>query len=434
MKARHLLGVTSGMFLIAALACVFMALRPPNDGVRIPVYAANGKMGYIDSSGKMVITAKFDEASPFGPDGQAQVSVEVNVSSIEKFFRRWSPFRWRISMAGQSYYKIDRSGNKVPDLPGGAESHLSGTLPDSDEMLLQERGAESQWILKYGSGAFPKALHKTVVDYKGDDPAAVLVNDRWGFINRRGENVIPYQWDETLGFDGSGRACVAVDGKWGVIDREGRLIVPLYFKSLSGFDAKNMCAARLASGWGFIDANGKIEIPFRYQHAGSFDRFDMAKITISDTPGNARCGWINRRGEFVVQPLYQVVAPAWAKNFKDHELLPVIGPSGHGLIDRKGRSVVAAAPEKLETIEDPAAPSRFWIRTVPSPLAMPSTGPARSPFKPVCYDQTGKVIWSNGIFASPSSFLIYATICGLIAAVLFVIERLWHRAKSANVG
>ena len=52
MKSRHLLGIASGLLLVAALSCVFLALRPPNDGVRIPVHAANGKMGYIDSSGK----------------------------------------------------------------------------------------------------------------------------------------------------------------------------------------------------------------------------------------------------------------------------------------------------------------------------------------------------------------------------------------------
>jgi len=134
---------------------------------------------------------------------------------------------------------------------------------DSGEMALVEKGAEFRWILGDGSPAFAGSWQQAK-DFQGVDPAAVLENRRWGFINRKGENIIPCRWDDTLGFDGNGRACVAIGRNWGAIDREGRLVVPLRFKSLTGFDDAGLSAAELPSGWGFIDRDGKIAIPFRY--------------------------------------------------------------------------------------------------------------------------------------------------------------------------
>lgn len=220
-----------------------------------------------------------------------------------------------------------------------------------------------------------------------------------------------------------------IDRKWGVIDREGRLVVPLYFQLLSGFDEKNMCSAQLASGYGFIDPTGKIKIPFRYRKAGTFDRFDMARIEIADGQGYVRCGWINRSGESVVQPLYDIESPVWASNFADHELLPVLGSSGAGLIDRVGRTVVATAHGELQPIEDPNAPGKFWITASMHRSVTPPPGSSRPPFKPACYDQTGKLIWSDGILSSLKIYQICAVISALVSAILFAMGSLRHRSR-----
>ena len=364
----------------------------------------------------MVIDATWDTATAFGPKDRAQVSVVEKPSRVREFFRHWIPGFRRIGIVGVRYYKIDRFGNTTPSV--AAESaffpvELPNIPTHFDHRTFKEQQVDYQ--------------------YKGDDPATVDKDGRWGFINRQGETITPFQWDETRGFDGNGRACVAIDGKWGVIDRKGRLVVPLYFKELSGFDAKNMCAAQLASGWGFIDPEGKILIPFRYQKAGNFDRFDMARIEIANHQGQVHCGWINRRGETVVPAIYQIEPPDWFWSFKSHDLLPVIGPQGSGLIDRKGRTVVAEAHDELIRIEDPAARGKFWITTVRPPSFTPPAGASRLSYVPTCYDQTGKVIWNDGILASPSSFMICAVILGLIAAALFALEIRNHRSKSTKV-
>jgi hypothetical protein len=152
------------------------------------------------------------------------------------FFRRWISVPRLFGMAGSQHYRIDRFENKAPHIPYCFIPQDEANMPaHSDEMTLVEQGTGFRWILKDGSPAFAGSWQKAL-DFKGDDPAAVLKDGRWGFINRNGETVIPFQWDETHRFDGNGRACVAIDRKWGVIDRNGRLVVPLYFKSLAGFE------------------------------------------------------------------------------------------------------------------------------------------------------------------------------------------------------
>ncbi len=426
MKSRNLL-FASCFFLTTALTCAFMALRPPENGVRIPVHAANGNMGYIDSTGKMVIDAKWNTATPFGPDDYALVSARQEVTKIRLFLSRWFPTLWRFGIGRTEYYRIDRFGNTTASpYPYLLDSVI--TPPDSDGMTMVEQGAGFRWILKDGSPAFPNTWQKAL-DFKGEDPAAVFKDGRWGFINRSGETALPFQWDETHGFGGNGRACVKVNQKWGVIDRDGRLVVPLYFHSLSGFDEKNMCSAQLASGCGFIDSNGKIKIPFRYRKVENFDRFDMAKIEIADGQGVVRCGWINRSGEAVVQPLYDIERPVWASNFTDHELLPVLGSSGAGLIDRMGRTVVATAHGELQPTEDPKTPGKFWITASKHRSVTPPSGSSRPPFEPACYDQTGKLIWSDGILSSLKIYQICAVISALVSAIFFAMGSLRNRSR-----
>jgi len=51
----------------------------------------------------------------------------------------------------------------------------------------------------------------------------VSVNNKWGYINKRGENVINPQFDYVRSFS-EGLAPVEIGGKWGYIDKSGDYI------------------------------------------------------------------------------------------------------------------------------------------------------------------------------------------------------------------
>jgi WG containing repeat len=421
MNVGRIFQIASFLFLFSAVSCVFLALRLPHSGVRIPVHCANGKIGYIDRSGRMVISPVWDSATPFGLDDRALVSITKKPGRIESLFLRWSLKSFGFPRT--LHYKIDRQGNRTAIDPPLANPWHNETEPiRSGEMTLIEKGGEFRWILQDSSSAFVGSWQQAK-DFRKDNPAAVLENRRWGFINRRGEKIIPCSWDDTLGFDGNGSACVLIDRKWGVIDPDGHLVVPLRFKSLTGFDDAGFSAAELASGWGFIDRKGKVLIPFRYNAADSFDRFGMARIQLNVDRVNSLSGWIDRSGKSVIEPRYEAESPVWAPNFANHPLLPVISSGKAGLIDRKGVSVVAHAHGELTPAVDPVAPNTFWITTLPYRSVHSPNGQTRPPFQPACYDSSGTIIWNGHTLTKAEIQAIFAAVSGLMSALLFVAAK-----------
>ena len=418
MKARRILRNTSILFLIVAVFCVFLASRSPDSGVRIPVYCANGKIGFIDVGGRMVIAPVWDTATPFASDAHALVSRTREPGIVESLFLRWSP---RSSHFPRTlHYRIDWQGNLTAVDPPLVDSLLIKTRSiGSGEMSLVEKGGEFRWILGDGSPAFAGSWQRAK-DFRMKDPASVLENRRWGYINRKGEKIIPCRWDDTLGFDGNGRACVTIGGKWGAIDEEGRLVVPLRFKSLTGFDDAGFSPAELPSGWGFIDRAGEIAIPFRYHKAEPFDRFGMAKIQLNVDRVNPLSGWIARDGKSIIDPRYEVENPVWAPNFANHQLLPVIESGNMGLIDRKGRTVVARAHGELKPIGDPIAPDSFWITTIPYRSLHSPNDKTRPAFQPTCHNSAGTLIWSGDTLTKAKIYAIVSAVSGLITALLFM--------------
>jgi len=349
------------------------------------------------------------------------VSITKQPGIIESLFLRWSLRSFNFPRT--HHYRIDRQGNLTAVDPPFFDPLLieTGSIGPG-EMALLENGAEFRWIVGNGSPAFAGSWQQAK-DFQGEDPAAVLESHRWGFINRKGENIIPCRWDETLGFDGNGRACVAIGRKWGAIDREGHLVIPLRFKSLSGFDDAGFSAAELPSGWGYIDREGKIAIPFRYDKAEPFDRFGMAKIHLTFDRVNHLIGWIDRNGKSIIDPRYDVENPVWAPNFANHQLLPVIESGYAGLIDRKGRTVVASAHGELKPVVDPIAPGGFWITTIPYRSIHSPNGKTRPAFQPSCHDSAGTLIWSGDTLTKAKIHAMVAAIAGLISPILFMASK-----------
>ncbi len=391
--------------LTVTAVCAVIALLPVTPGIRIPVHCANGKMGYIDNTGRMVLAAKWERATPFTQEGAGYVT---NINGC-----------WKMDRAGRkSRYLVIQSVQRDPrSLP---------TKPDSQGMSMMREPRAFRWVMADGHEAFPGRWDEAI-NFKDDDPAAVQNGDKWGFINRKGEPVTSFEWDQTTGFDGSGRACVAVNHKWGVINRKGELVVPLYFDYLAGFDGQGLCAARLESGCGYINRDGRIAIPLRYVQADPFDRFDMARVRMRDDNDNFHFGWIDRTGKQLIPCIYRETTPEWAWCFTDHELLTVSDEKGYGLINRQGRVIIPTGGGPLAHVEDPLAPGRYWITRTPDPHAKySSTRPA--PFQPACYTQDGSLIWTGQSVTTSQAGVAGTCVSGTLAAILLGI-RLKRRTR-----
>ena len=63
----------------------------------------------------------------------------------------------------------------------------------------------------------------------------VSKKDDYGWVNAKGEIIIPLQFDNAHKFNGSNYAPVEISGKWGFIDKNGKIVVDPTYHSVSSF-------------------------------------------------------------------------------------------------------------------------------------------------------------------------------------------------------
>ena len=94
-------------------------------------------------------------------------------------------------------------------------------------------------------------------------------NNKWGFINTKGEMVIKPLYDSCDSYN-DGYAKVQVDGKWGLIDKSGNTVIKPAYKNIT--PGENGIFVFFDEGWGIIDKTGKILSPAIFNTITSFEK------------------------------------------------------------------------------------------------------------------------------------------------------------------
>ena len=81
--------------------------------------------------------------------------------------------------------------------------------------------------------------------------------DKWGYIDKQGEIVIPIQYDDA-GFFSEGLARVRVNGKYGFIDTKGNMVIPAVYDWAGDF-IEGLANVEINGKYGFIDTKGNIQ-------------------------------------------------------------------------------------------------------------------------------------------------------------------------------
>ena len=107
--------------------------------------------------------------------------------------------------------------------------------------------------------------------------ACVKKNGKWGYIDKQGNEIIPFIFDNASSFS-EGIACVKKDGKWGYIDKQGHEIIPFIYEN--GHDFREGIACVKKDGkWGYIDKQGHEITPFIYKEGSDFSE-GMALVNV----------------------------------------------------------------------------------------------------------------------------------------------------------
>jgi len=122
------------------------------------------------------------------------------------------------------------------------------------------------------------------------------------------------------------RARVEVAGRSGFIDLRGNLVIPTVYDAASDV-SEGLIAARKAGKWGYLTAKGETAIAFRYDYAASFAK----GVAYVELDGEGLL--IDTEGDTVAQNVYSGLDPA--SNF-----VLARGEKGWGYVSAAGETVI----------------------------------------------------------------------------------------------
>jgi hypothetical protein len=288
---------------------------------RLFPFVQNGRWGYIDARGKIVVTPTFESANDFS-EGLA--------------------LTWTNEGAGF----INESGSMAIVVPYGRKE-LDSVADFSGGFAWFSIRGKHGCINRKGAIAIEPRFEK--VRKFAEGVAAVNVGaspdeavprrasgGKWGYIDGTGRMVIQPQFDWAADFSG-GVALVGVGHDFLYIDKDGKTVLRPVYESA---DEKRQIAsagpfseglARISTSayrgpyTGFIEKSGRFVIEPRFEWARDFSE-GLAAVGV----GN-KCGYVDRIGRLMIRPGFDD-----AGSFREGLARVRIG-SYWGYIDMKGR-------------------------------------------------------------------------------------------------
>ncbi len=123
-----------------------------------------------------------------------------------------------------------------------------------------------------------------------------------------------------------------LNGKAGFIDKTGNVVVPFTFDDVDCFDSRGLAPAKKGKQWGFINKNGEFISKPDYVYLFGFKDDDFAIVS----PFLTTVGMIDRTGKMVIPPKFYQFGTKRNSIRTDWELLLAQSKEGWGYIDRTG--------------------------------------------------------------------------------------------------
>jgi WG containing repeat len=293
-------------------------------------FLRNGKAGYIDASGNVVIQPTLPPGGNSGGEfheGLLGIKDEHGFSYLDRsgmvVFRSdaWLAFDFSGGLAPAARYAfgsqwgfIDRTGifairpqyHWVDPFSEGlarvsvdAEVGSTGYIDSRGQFVIPPR-------LTYGA-SFHEDRAAVIIDgpcfitnggsceRANFQPTAQNANYdcRYAFIDKTGKPISSLRFDDAGDFS-EGLAPVVIDGQWGYVDRSGQISIPAKFQWAESF-SDSLAAVRQDGKIGFIDHSGRFVIAPQFDAAESFSD-GRALVSRNSAPGQWAYSFIDRNG------------------------------------------------------------------------------------------------------------------------------------------
>ncbi|MCH7228634.1 WG repeat-containing protein [Haloferula sp. A504] len=303
----------------AALSCLAAMVFPTVEARQPPIgqglfsYSDEGKAGFIDLRGNIVIEAQWDRVEKFSDD-RAAVMRDGKWGVIDLSGTVIIPPTW------------DSIGSFSEDIAIVKKDKLWGAIDKEGQLVIpvewKALKPSNEGMIAFGDYVHYKGFFATDGEVKlrvpegfgvptsfyfGFNEGLTRIQDlktrKQGYMNTTGEIVIPCEWDFAGRFC-EGAALVGKKGaKAGFIDRTGK---PIVFEKPDGWEFSStlgsayfqhgLAPAKKDGKYGFVDKDGNVAIPFAWGAACPFSPSGYAYVA---TKTDGDWGWVDTKGNLV---------------------------------------------------------------------------------------------------------------------------------------
>jgi WG containing repeat len=301
----------------------------------------NGKSGYINHKGEIVIDIEFEGASSFS-EGLARIFIDGKVGFIDMngsvvikpIFDNamgFSEGKAVVTVKGEQGY-IDKNGDFIIEPQfyrcNDFENGLANIMSDiySTGCFIDEKGN----IILKGRNFMVSKYSEGLINCPDDG--------MWGYIDINGNFLIPPQYSYAREF-AEGVAAVNPKKankkkKYGFINKQNEMIIEPKFDGSDIKFSEGFCAV-WDDGYGYINKYGELVIPYDFDLG---QHFSDGLAVVKPKKNKDRYGYINTYGEVIIQPKFRL-----AESFINGLASVTIGEKyedfKYGYIDKTGNYI-----------------------------------------------------------------------------------------------
>lgn len=122
----------------------------------------------------------------------------------------------------------------------------------------------------------------------------VNIDDKYGFINNKGQEIIPIIYDATGQTFSEGLTYIKSDSKYGMINNSDEIIIPIEYKSINNSSENLIVVQNSQKQYGVINHANKVVIPF-----GKYDIINNYSCGYALVKNNNGYCYIDKSGKFL---------------------------------------------------------------------------------------------------------------------------------------
>jgi hypothetical protein len=276
-------------------------------------------MGYKDAeTGKWVIQPAFDFCKDFGPDGTAVVFKNGLAGFIDRTGKIIiAPAYADAQNFNEEGIAIVRQAGRNDNRDGGDPSNdRFGAINKSGKLVLpfvfrelndkSFKGTligkkERLWgMVNYKAATLLDFRYHMINVHSSREAAIVRKDSVVGVIDKNMSWIVP-EGDNMARFAGNGLISVFSNGKFGYVNFKGELVIPYIYDQFSIF-REGRCIIKKNGFYGFIDTLGNTVIPFEYDGGENFTNDTAIMLK------QGKLGMINSQNEILVEFVYDKIS------------------------------------------------------------------------------------------------------------------------------